>query len=368
MTIQVCRYTVVYSLPAFLSSVISRKIIHCDCDCFYASVEIRDDPSLRGKPIAVGGSSERGVLTTCSYEARAFGVRSAMPTGQALRLCPDLIVLPVSMDKYKEASRQIRTIFAEYTDLIEPLSLDEAFLDVSDTPHFHGSATRIAEAIRRAVASTVGITISAGVAPNKFLAKIASDWQKPDGLTVIRPTDVDDFIRELKVEKLFGVGQVTAEKMHRAGIKTCADLQEMSLLELDRKFGSFGARLFDLCRGQDDRPVRNSRERKSLSVERTFRNDLKSVGECEARMIELLEELQRRLAAQSVRAPIQKLFVKMRFSDFSRTTAEASAEQLDQNLAQKLVNIAWERNALDVRLLGVGVRFRPDRYEQLELF
>ncbi|MGI9293811.1 MAG: DNA polymerase IV, partial [Pseudomonadales bacterium] len=247
-----------------------RKIIHCDCDCFYAAVEIRDDPSLQGKPVAVGGSADRrGVLTTCNYEAREFGARSAMPTAMALRLCPDLIVLPVSMEKYRVASQKVQSIFKEFTEQIEPLSLDEAFLDVSDTPLLQGSATRIAQEIRRRVAAQVGITVSAGVAPNKFLAKIASDWQKPDGLTVIRPEQVQDFVAQLPVNKIFGVGKVTAAKLQRLGVNSCADLQKLSLLELDQKFGRFGKRLFELSRGVDPREVQNERTRKSLSVEHT---------------------------------------------------------------------------------------------------
>jgi len=346
-----------------------RKILHCDCDCFYAAVEVRDDPSLKGKAVAVGGSSDRrGVLTTCSYEAREYGVRSAMPTGKALRLCPDLIVLPVRMEKYKQASAQVSEIFARYTDLIEPLSLDEAFLDVSDSPHFHGSATRIAEAIRASVLAEVGITISAGVAPNKFLAKIASDWQKPDGLTVIRPDQVEAFVATLPVEKLFGVGRVTAEKMHRLGLKTCSDLRVLGLVELNKKFGSLGVRLIELSRGVDERPVRNTRSRKSLSVENTVSSDLESCLACEEVLLNMVDELRRRLAAQKRQRRVHKVFVKLRFNDFSRTTAECTAESVDQAALVDLLSTAWERKRLPVRLVGVGVRFRLDALEQLELF
>lgn len=330
---------------------------------------MRDDPSLVGKAIAVGGSSQRrGVLTTCSYEARQFGIRSAMPTGQALRLCPDLIVLPVQMEKYKQASAQVSEIFNRYTDLIEPLSLDEAFLDVSDSPHCQGSATRIAESIRRSVREEVGITISAGVAPNKFLAKIASDWQKPDGLTVIRPHEVDDFVAALPIEKLFGVGRVTAAKMHRMGLKTCADLRAMSLFDLDKKFGSFGIRLYELSRGIDERPVRNSRARKSLSVETTLNTDLADSEACEAVLLDMVDELRRRLAKQKRQRRIHKVFVKLRFNDFSRTTAECLAEVVEAAVLVDLLNTAWNRKCLPVRLVGLGVRFRPDALEQLELF
>ncbi|MGB0318409.1 MAG: DNA polymerase IV, partial [Pseudomonadales bacterium] len=258
-----------------------RKIIHIDCDSFFASVEMRDDPSLRGRPVAVGGSPDgRGVVATCSYEARRFGVRSAMPMAQALRLCPELVVLRTRMDKYKEASEAVQSIFRRFTDRIEPLSLDEAFLDVTGSVLFNGSATRIAEAIRRAVREELGLTVSAGVAPNKFLAKIASDWRKPDGLFVLKPDEVDAFVRRLPVEKLFGVGPRTAEKLHRLGLRSCEDLRTLDLPTLTERFGVFGKRLFDLARGQDERPVQPHRVRKSLSVERTFSEDLATEAAC----------------------------------------------------------------------------------------
>ena len=220
-----------------------RKIIHIDCDCFYAAIEMRDDPRLAGKPLAVGGAADRrGVVATCNYEARAWGVRSAMPMGQALKLCPDLQVVRPRMDAYKAVSREIHAIFRDYTEIIEPLSLDEAYLDVSASSHFDGSATRIAQDIRRRVSQELHITVSAGVAPNKFLAKIASDWRKPNGLFVITPDQVEDFVAALPVNKLHGVGKVTADKLGRLGIDTCLDLRDWSKLALVREFGSFGAR------------------------------------------------------------------------------------------------------------------------------
>lgn len=212
-----------------------RKIIHVDCDCFYAAIEMRDDPRLADKPLAVGGSAERrGVIATCNYEARAYGVRSAMPSRQALQLCPDLLIVKPRMDAYKAVSQEIHGIFRDYTDLIEPLSLDEAYLDVSACSHFAGSATRIADAIRRRVARELRITVSAGVAPNKFLAKIASDWQKPNGLFVITPAQVDEFVLALPVAKLHGVGKVTGQRLGRMGIQTCAQLLEWSKPALAR--------------------------------------------------------------------------------------------------------------------------------------
>ena len=239
-----------------------RKIIHFDCDCFYASIEMRDNPALRGKPIAVGGSPERrGVVATCNYEAREFGIHSAMASATARRLCPDLIIIRTDMEKYRLASSRIHAIFQRYTDLIEPLSLDEAYLDVSDCDAFRGSAIRIAEAIRNEVRETVGITISAGIAPNKFLAKIASDWNKPDGQFAVLPNEVEDFVAKLAVKKLHGVGKVTAAKMHKLNLKTCKDLQNFGADGLTEHFGSFGERLFQLSKGIDNRPVSTDRIR-----------------------------------------------------------------------------------------------------------
>ena len=273
-----------------------RKIIHCDCDCFYASIEMRDNPALRGKPIAVGGSPERrGVVATCNYEAREFGIHSAMASATARRLCPDLIIIRTDMDKYRLASSQIHEIFQRYTNLIEPLSLDEAFLDVSDCDEFRGSATRIAEAIRNEVREVVGITISAGIAPNKFLAKIASDWNKPDGQFSVLPSEIDDFVAKLAVKKLHGVGKVTAAKMHRLNLRTCKDLQSFGAEALTEHHGSFGERLFELSRGIDNRPVSIDRIRKSVSVENTFDTDLPDLDSSLEAMLGLLPKLELRL-------------------------------------------------------------------------
>ena len=214
-----------------------RKIIHCDCDCFYASVEMRDDPSLRNRPLAVGGRpDQRGVIATCNYEARRYGVHSAMSSALAMRKCPDLLILPTAMDKYRAASRQIMAIYRDHTPDVEPLSLDEAYLDVSGSERCQGSATLIAREIRQRVFDTVGVTVSAGVAPNKFIAKIASDWNKPDGLFVVRPHEIDAFVAALPVRKLHGVGKVTATRLDRLGIQTCAQLRDWPLIDLHREF------------------------------------------------------------------------------------------------------------------------------------
>ncbi|MDB2594116.1 DNA polymerase IV [Porticoccaceae bacterium] len=350
-----------------------RKIIHCDCDCFYAAVEMRDDPSLVNLPIAIGGKSDRrGVVATCNYKARQFGVRSAMPTGQALKLCPDLVVIPGTMAKYREAALQIRQIFYRYTDKVEPLSLDEAYLDVTDCTECHGSATLIAEEIRQVISREVGVTASAGIAPNKFLAKVASDLNKPDGQFVITPENVEGFVEKLEVKRIFGVGKVTNEKLRRLGIVTCGDLQQRSLVELVDKFGVFGKRLHDLSFGRDEREVNANSRRKSLSVEHTYSDDLQDIDACKGKLAGLLIELRSRLRRIDSDYMVTKQFIKMKFNDFSATTVERQmvaglpAESFDH-----LCDQAWERGARPVRLLGIGVRFvdtSEQRATQLELF
>ena len=337
-----------------------RKIIHCDCDCFYASIEMRDNPALRGKPIAVGGSPERrGVVATCNYEAREFGIHSAMASATARRLCPDLIIIRTDMEKYRLASSQIHEIFQRYTDLIEPLSLDEAFLDVSDCDEFRGSATRIAEAIRNEVREVVGITISAGIAPNKFLAKIASDWNKPDGQFAVLPNDVDDFVAKLAVKKLHGVGKVTAAKMHRLNLRTCKDLQNFGADALTEHFGSFGERLFELSRGIDNRPVSTDRIRKSVSVENTFDTDLPDLDSSLEAMLGLLPKLELRLNRLDNHYAIKKQFVKLKFHDFVTTTVEMLSEDTNPENYHTLCEQGFARGERAVRLIGVGVRVEP---------
>jgi DNA polymerase-4 len=348
----------------------TRKIIHCDCDCFYASVEMRDDPSLRGRPLAVGGrQDQRGVVATCNYEARRFGIHSAMATAQAIKLCPDLLVIPPNMEKYRIASRQIMDIYRDYTDLVEPLSLDEAYLDVSNSPHCKGSATLIAQEIRQRIFDTVGITASAGVAPNKFVAKIASDWNKPDGLFLVRPEEVDAFVAALPVKKLYGVGKVTAAKLHRLGAQTCADLRGWSMQELQQHFGSFGARLYDLCRGIDERDVSPVRERKSVSTEETYTPDVPDLASCLALLPELMEHLQGRIKRAGCEKLINKLFVKLKFNDFQQTTVECVGYAPKLAIYTHLMETGWQRASRPVRLLGVGVRLGDtEQLEQLSLF
>lgn len=334
-----------------------RKIIHCDCDCFYASIEMRDNPELAGKPIAVGGlPDKRGVVATCNYEARKFGIHSAMAAATARRHCPDLIIIRPDMEKYRDASRQIHGIFQRYTELIEPLSLDEAYLDVSDCELCQGSATQIASAIRAEVRAEVGITISAGIAPNKFLAKIASDWNKPDGQFVVTPAQVDAFVATLPVRKLHGVGKVTAQKMKRLGIETCMDLRQLDQEHLQKYFGSFGERLRELSFGIDNRPVSTERVRKSISVENTFVEDLPDLSSCLDQLPVLQQQLAKRLEKKSDALQIHKQFIKIKFHDFVQTTVEMlSSDTASQNYAE-LCAQGFKRGNRPVRLLGLGVR------------
>lgn len=345
-----------------------RKIIHCDCDCFYASIEMRDNPELIGKPIAVGGSPERrGVVATCNYEARKFGIHSAMASATARIKCPDLIIIKPEMEKYRVASKQIHEVFKRYTNLIEPLSLDEAFLDVSECEAHQGSATRIAAAIRAEVEQEVNITISAGIAPNKFLAKIASDWRKPNGQFVVLPDQVADFVRLLPVKKLHGVGKVTAAKMQKLGITTCADLQELESETLSKHFGSFGERLFQLSRGIDLRPVKTERTRKSVSVENTYSSDLPTLDSCLDEIPDLKAKLAKRLRGVKGDVPIHKQFIKVKFHDFEQTTVEMISSSTDLNNYLSLCRQGFERGDKPVRLLGVGVRLvEPSQSELSE--
>ena len=331
---------------------------------------MRDNPALREVPLAVGGRpDQRGVVATCNYEARRYGIHSAMATAQAMKLCPDLVVIPPAMEKYRVASRQILAIYSDYTDLVEPLSLDEAYLDVSASPHCKGSATLIAQEIRRRIFETVGITASAGVAPNKFVAKIASDWNKPDGLCLVRPDEVDAFVAALPVKKLHGVGKVTAAKLNKLGADTCADLRSWSLLDLQHHFGSFGARLHDLCRGIDVREVSSERERKSVSTEETYTPDVPDLPSCLALLPELYDSLLGQIKRCGAEKYVNKLFVKIKFANFTQTTVECVGTAPHMPTFIKLMETGFLRGKQPVRLLGVGVRLgETENLEQLSLF
>lgn len=328
---------------------------------------MRDDPTLRGRPLAVGGRpDQRGVVATCNYEARRFGIHSAMPMSQAVRRCPELSIVRPNMEKYRVASRQILNIYRDYTDLVEPLSLDEAYLDVSQSPHHQGSATRIAQAIRARIHAEVGITASAGVAPNKFLAKIASDWHKPDGLFVILPNEVEAFVAALPVARLFGVGKVTAAKLHALGIQTCADMRAWTQPELIQGFGKLGNALYLLCRGIDHRQVMVSVERKSISVEETYNIDLVDLAACRAELPALFESLAVRVERNHATEAIQKLHVKIRFADFHHTSVERIGKTMDLAVFTDLLETGFQRSPQPVRLLGLGVRLADEAPNQNE--
>ena len=306
------------ALPDLPADDPPRKIIHVDMDAFYASVEQRDNPELRGKPVAVGGTRERGVVAAASYEARVFGVRSAMASATARRKCPDLIFVKPRFEAYTEVSHQIRAIFADYTDAIEPLSLDEAYLDVSGVE----SARDVAEAIRRRIKAETGLTASAGVSYNKFIAKLASDQNKPDGLCVIPPHRGAAFVQGLPVKRFHGVGPRTAEKMTRLGIETGADLAAQSLAFLEAHFGSFAGYLYWASRGRDDRPVRANRIRKSVGAERTFFEDISDPAALAAALDTVLDALMTRI--ERSQSTGRTVTLKVKYADFRQITRARS--------------------------------------------
>ncbi|WP_347254338.1 DNA polymerase IV [Leminorella grimontii] len=349
-----------------------RKIIHVDMDCFYAAVEMRDDPSLVDIPMAVGGSREqRGVISTANYVARRFGVHSAMPVAQALKLCPHLKVLPGRMALYKEISQQIHAIFRRYTSMIEPLSLDEAYLDVTDCSAFNGSATLIARDIRAAIHRELGLTASAGVASVKFLAKIASDMNKPNGQFVIAPEQIGEFLSTLPLTKISGVGSVTGKKLAELGLHTCKDVQQYDLASLLRRFGKFGRVLYERCNGIDDREVCSDRQRKSIGVETTLSVDIYSWAECLAVIERLYPELERRLSKARPDLRIARQGVKLKFDDFQLTTQEHVWQQLDKGDLLETAEQVWQerRQGRGVRLVGLHVTLLdPQMEKQLALF
>jgi DNA polymerase IV len=302
-----------------------RKIIHIDMDAFFASCEQRDFPELRGKPVAVGGLGERGVVAAASYEARTYGVRSAMPSSRARRLCPDLIFVPHRFDVYREVSNQIRAIFLDYTSLVQPLSLDEAYLDVTENSRGEPSATLIAEDIRARIRADTGLTASAGVSYNKFLAKIASDINKPDGLCVITPKQGAQFVAALPVRKFYGVGPATAAKMERLGILTGADLLAKDRPFLDRNFGKAGGYYYWASRGIDHRPVNPNQERKSIGSETTFGTDLMTREMCIAQLTPLIESVARQCGKRDIAG--RTVTLKLRYADFKTVTRSRTLNQ-----------------------------------------
>ncbi|MDO6570282.1 DNA polymerase IV [Gilvimarinus sp. 2_MG-2023] len=335
----------------------NRFIIHIDADCFFAAIEMRDRPELFDRPMAIGGSANRrGVISTCNYSARQFGVRSAMATAYALRLCPGLTLLEHRMALYREVSQEMMAIFHKYSDIVEPLSLDEAFLDVSSNCESLQEAGSLAQEIRQKVWQTLGITVSAGVAGNKFLAKVASDWRKPDGMFVIDSDRQNSFVAQLPIRCIPGVGKVTSDQLQFMGVSLCQDLYCHSENDLVKRFGRFGARLYHLSRGVDERPVKPTRERKSVSVEQTYAQDIESLNACEALLPELYQRLMLRLEKLPADTVIAKGFVKIKFSDFRQTTLERLGGDWAADAFLPLLAQAYSRGNGRVRLLGLGVR------------
>ncbi|MDP1664263.1 MAG: DNA polymerase IV [Methylobacter sp.] len=355
----------------------TRKIIHIDMDAFFAAVEQRDFPQYRNKPLIVGGATDsRGVVATCSYEARQYGIHSAMPSAHAYRLCPQAIFVKPRFDAYQEASRAIRKIFADYTDLFEPLSLDEAYLDVSNVSLHQGSATLIAKAIKAAIKQETQLIASAGISYNKFLAKIASDINKPDGLYLIAPEQGADFVEQLPIERFHGVGKATSIKMHSLGIKTGKDLKELPLEMLRQYFGKAGLHYYSISRGIDNRPVNNCRIRKSVGVEITFQQDIKTKQDVIAQLQSLLEKARSKVAERQLVA--HTLTVKIKYHDFvqitrSRTlphiiTAASTPVDIFEDLL-KDTDIGWR----NVRLLGITLSSLENKsgqthFRQMDLF
>ena len=335
-----------------------RKIIHIDMDSFFASVEQRDHPELRGKPIAVGGDSERGVVATASYEARKFGIHSAMSMSRAKTLCKDLIVVQGNHHKYKEVSLQMREIFHEYTDLIEPLSLDEAFLDVTVNKPGIELAVDIAQEIKQKIQERLQLTASAGVSYNKLLAKIASDWRKPNGLTTIHPDRAQDFIDQLRVEKIWGVGPKTADTMHKMGIFTGADLRKVSLDRLTQVFGKTGILFYQFARGIDERPVIVDYERKSVGCERTFEKDIRTKTALTIELYHAVLELEERLNRSKFKGTT--LTLKLKYENFEQHTHSITSDKILLTkkdilpLAKKLLKDEPLENHY-VSLLGLSV-------------
>jgi DNA polymerase-4 len=345
----------------------SRKIIHIDMDAFYASVEQRDNPELRGKPVAVGGSRERGVVAAASYEARKFGVHSAMPSITAKRKCPDLVFVSPRFDAYKAISLQIREIFAEYTPIIEPLSLDEAYLDVTENLKGIASATQIAEEIRARIRAETELTASAGVSYNKFLAKLASDHRKPDGLFVITPAMGPAFVETLPVRKFHGVGPATAKKMQHLGIKTGLDLKGQTLVFLQQHFGKAGSYYYGVARGVDDRPVRADRIRKSVGAENTFSADLFTYEAARDALQDIVDKVWRYCEGSGIRG--RTVTLKVKFANFQQITrshtgqvqigTRSELEQFGNALLEPLFPVTK-----GVRLLGVSLSSLAEESER----
>jgi DNA polymerase-4 len=346
-----------------------RKILHIDCDCFFAAVEMRENPQLCYVPIAIGGHSDRrGVISTCNYLARQFGIHSAMATSQALKKCPDLVLLPGNMALYREVSSQVMSIIQRYGIAYEQVSVDEAYIELDPVD----SAIEIGNKIRSEVESEVGITVSVGAAPNKFLAKIASDWNKPNGLFAVKPHQVDAFVSQLSVRKIPGIGPKTAERLAEKGIHNCADAQEYSLIELVNLFGRTGASVYKRCRGEDERLLRLDRIRKTISVEHTFAQDIFLAEQINDEVEFLWQKFLQRTDKANIDSRSLAPFVKVKFNDFSQTTLADHLQVVSLDSFRQLLQQARLRHDVDeiqgVRLIGIGGRCPDIDEQQLALF
>ncbi|SDG95746.1 DNA polymerase IV [Desulfosporosinus hippei] len=349
-----------------------RKILHVDMDAFYASVEQRDNPSLLGKPVVVGGRpNSRGVVSAASYEARKYGIRSAMPVAEAARRCPDAVFLPVNAKKYREVSWQIRQIFLTYTPIVEPISLDEAFLDVTGSTRLFGPAEDIALTIKRRIRQELSLTASVGFACNKFLAKLASDLKKPDGFVVVHSDKVQEFLDPLPIERIWGVGEKTAEQLHRHRINTVKDLRSLELKFLTKLFGSLGSQLYQLARGIDHRPVESDRVVKSIGREITFESDISDGDLLEKTLLMLAIDVGRSLRKEALRG--RTVTLKVRYEDFrtlSRSRTIHRATDLDDVIFQEACSLLRELSLKQpLRLIGVTMSNLTDQHEnQISLF
>ncbi len=348
-----------------------RKILHIDMDAFYASVEQRDNPTLRGKPVAVGGDpSTRGVVAAASYEARTFGVRSAIPMSRAVRLCPSLVIVRPDFQKYRAVSQQVFALYREVTPLVEPLSLDEAYLDVTENSWGEPLGVNVAKRLKTAIQDTTRLTASAGVAPNKFLAKIASGWKKPDGLTVVAPERVEMFLKSLPVDALWGVGPVTAAKLRAHGIEKLTDVRARSQADLEAVVGSLARWLLDLAHGRDDRQVEPNRPSKSASSERTYANDLTGMREIRQEIDQMARDVAGWLQKRAITA--RTVTIKVRYDDFTTVTRSHSTPQMTddaESMAARALALLskTEAGGRPVRLLGVGVHnLSTDEIESTE--
>ncbi len=351
-----------------------RRILHCDMDCFYAQVHMRDDPGLQGLPVVIGGSPQgRGVVAAASYEARRYGVHSAQPAARAIRLCPEAVFIKPDFPRYRAESEQIFEIFRRFTPVVQPASLDEAYLDVSTHLEPWGSATAVARAIRRAVWEERNLTVSVGVGPNRLIAKIASDCNKPDGMTVVKPKQVRAFLDPLPVRRLHGVGPATEKALAKLGVQTVADLREVELEVLSRRFGRHGRGLYRYARGLDERPVRTHRERKSLGHERTYSRDLRSLEEMDAQLEDLAERVAAGLSKRDIAA--RTITVKVRYADFTTLSRGRTLEHSTTSarhigsVAKELLRQTEAGRGQTVRLLGItGSGLTQGEPEQLWLF